>query len=459
GSPTFASLLVPLLRQWKTPLHEFQADVLGSALQRVNVRESTAAHVQILADALSLAQTNEQCEMAMEALGRAGDKMELAQLVAVPEVVRRLALGLARVATVTGDCGRVCEALLDIVERLVAVMAETRAQPARRDSRGKGGRWPGEVLASGMDQGVRLTPLHIECLKMCLLSKRRDLYTRAAASVVTAQFDSVGSMVAHRARSVMTYYLYAGMVCVGVGDTQRAMRMWQAVFALPSKHASAIQIAAYKRLTLVELEVSGKRARLAPFFAASHARTIESHAIGYVALAEAFAARTMAGVVAKMREMREALVSDGNLGLADRVLHMAPAHFVRRVGRAYARLSVGRLVELTGFTAHPLAARGDACAVLAQYIREMNDPAVALVDAAQGAAPRDAIVQFADPAATAAAALSPADRTRREELWAALLAEKAQEAEALRCRLVAIDRHLALTKENITSSRDQPTAT
>ncbi|KAJ2757597.1 COP9 signalosome complex subunit 3, partial [Coemansia nantahalensis] len=320
------------------------------------------------------------------------------------------------------------------------------------------------VLGSGVDRGVRLTPLHVECLKQCLLGRRREQYERvaaaAAAVVGEARFDSLGTMVAApRGRAVMEYSLYAGMVCVGAGDVARAARLWTAVFALPSKHASAIQIAAYKRLVLAELELGGRRAQLPGCFAAAHARTVESQAAAYGALADAFAARSMAGAVERLAAMRATLVADGNAGLGARVMQAAPAHFVRRVGRAYARVTVGRLVDLTGFRAHPLAAGGgDPHERLAQYVREMGDPAVALLDAgpAATAAPRDLVVCFADPAATAAAALPPAERARREELWAGRLAAKAREADGLRARLDGIDRHLALTKEHVTSMRDQP---
>ncbi|KAJ2712233.1 hypothetical protein H4R19_002858 [Coemansia spiralis] len=458
-SPSFELVVVPLLWQWKSPLGEFRADILGNALRRVDAQESSAVFLQLVADALSLARTGEQYAMALDGLHTAVAGVQFEQLVAAPMVVRRLAAALGQAAAAANDHGRICEAVLALLDRLTPMMRADCGSKNKSKSKGKGLRaWQGEVLCSGMDSGVRLTPLHVECLKQCLLSRRRDLYERAAAAVVVPRFDSLGTMVAQRARALMEYNLYAGMVCVGTGDVARAARLWTAVFALPSKHASAIHVAAYKRLTLAELELSGRRVRLPACFAPTHARTVESHAAGYVALGDAFAARTLAPAVAKLTDMRAVLDTDGNRGLAARVMQAAPAHFVRRVGRAYARVSVGRLVELTGFSAHPMAAGGDPCARLAQYISEMADPTVALVAADPAAPPRDMVVHFTDPAATAAAALAPAERTRREELWATRMADKVRETDELRARLDGIDRHLALTREHVLSLRNQPTA-
>ncbi|PIA14198.1 hypothetical protein COEREDRAFT_82877 [Coemansia reversa NRRL 1564] len=449
--------------------------------------------MQIVADALKLAKSREQAELALQALAQLSVSVGLDQLEEFPDVMQRLAKALARVGKKSGNHAQVCEGLLSIVENLNAQMlssktvniVETGAADKAKEERDVGafkgndrvkgleetkdesmaknkGAIKAQVLAPNANTGVRLTPLHVECLKQCLLSCRRDLYARAMVTLVGVPFDAFGSMVAHRARAFMEYHLYAGMVCVGVGALDTALAMWLLVFALPAKHASAIQIATYKRMLLLNLALHGDKPRLPAFFAGSHARVIESNAAAYASLAEMFGNKSMQLLLSKIETMRQTLEENGNWGLAQLMLDMMPRHFIKKAAESYLRIRVEQLVQITGFASHPrVVADGiGASASLVQYIQELNDSSVVLRDD-QGVEPGARVVDFLDNDATAsvqAMAMTPEGRIRNEQQWSARIEARVRDIEALRKHLLQTDQHLALTKEYASGSRDQATA-
>ncbi|KAJ2077891.1 hypothetical protein H4R24_004857 [Coemansia sp. RSA 988] len=475
ATTAFRRQVVPLLRKWEPPLVEFEADIIINSLSSLSLPEATAAYMQIAADALKLAKSREQAELALQSLAQLSVDVDLEQLVEFPDVMRRLAKALARVGKKAGNHAQVCEGLLGIVENLNVQMVSTKAvdtaesavvDAAKGGDGGAGARkgktvssTKGEVLAANANAGVRLTPLHTECLKQCLLSCRRDLYARAMNSVVGVSFDAFGSMVGHRARAFMEYHLYAGMVCVGVGDLDTALELWQLVFALPAKHASAIQIATYKRMLLVNLSLHGSKAHLPAFFASSHARVIENNSSPYTLLADMFNDKSMQPALSKIKGMQRILEDSGDLGLAQLMLDMMPRHFIKKAAKLYSSIRVEQLLQITGFANHPRVTASDVSAseVLARYIQEMNDSSVALRDG-QGVDPGAWVVDFLDNDATASAqaiAMTPEERIRGEQLWTARIEARVRDIEDMRKHLLQIDRHLALTKEYASSSRDQ----
>ncbi|KAJ2616330.1 hypothetical protein H4S08_000824 [Coemansia sp. RSA 1365] len=486
ATSAFRRQVVPLLKKWEAPLVEFEADIIVNSLSSLSLPEATAAYMQIAADALKLAKSREQAELALQSLSQLSVSVGLEQLEEFPDVMQRLAKALARVGKKAGNHAQVCEGLLSIVEKLNAQMLSTTAvgivatgaADKAKEGRGAGavkgskidrvegleeskhkGAIKAQELAANANAGVRLTPLHIECLKQCLLSCRRDLYARAMETVVGVPFDAFGNMVAHRARAFMEYHLYAGMVCVGVGALDTALGMWQLVFALPARHVSAIQIATYKRMLLLNLALRGDKARLPAFFAGSHARVIESNASAYASLIDMFGNKSMRPVLSKIESMRQTLEENGNWGLAQLMLDMMPRHFIKKAADSYLRIRVEQLVQITGFGSHPRAVAdgAGASAALVRYIQELSDPSVVLRDE-QGLEPGARVVDFLDNDATAsvqAVAMTPEERIRNEKQWAARIEARVGGIEALRKQLLQTDRHLALTKEYASGSRDQ----
>ncbi|KAJ2506869.1 hypothetical protein IWW47_001375, partial [Coemansia sp. RSA 2052] len=313
--------LISLLQNWRVPLEEFSADELTRALGRVDPAQSTLAFAQIAVDCAVLARTSEQFGLAAAALRRVAAEGRLeALLQAFPAMLQRLADAAAR----AGDPALACELLADVAEALIAHMAGDQ-------SKGEG------EARLGRRGGVRLTPVHVECVRQCVLARRAVLHRRVAARVLGVRLDALGACfgAAQRGRALMEYSLYGGMVYAALGTDDDALRAWQRVFAVPARHVSAIAVAAFKRRALLHVAARGSRARLPAFYAAVHARALEAQAAAYVALADACCpagVASLAPALARIGDMRGALVADENAGLADRLVHALPAHFVRRCG-------------------------------------------------------------------------------------------------------------------------------
>ncbi|KAJ2863327.1 COP9 signalosome complex subunit 3 [Coemansia aciculifera] len=448
------TVLVPILQGWRTPLDEFNADELNRALGRVNPAQCTLAYAQLAIDCVVLCRTVEQATLAAQAIRRLAAEGRLEQFQEYPAMLQRLADTVGRI----GDHALACELLADVAESLIAQMA---ADPIST------GQDPVQRL--GRTSGVRLTAVHIECARQCILARRTALHQRVASRVLGVPLDALGSLVGasgQRGRAFLEYSYYSGMVFAALGAADEALRAWQRVFALPARHVSAIAIAAYKRRTLLHLAKHGTKPRMPPFFAAVHARAIEGHAAMYVALAEVCCPpgiTSLAPALAKVSDMRSVLAGDENMGLAHHLVHELPAHYIRRCGLVYSSLHVDRLAELIGFSAHPLVAvrsRGggvatepvDVAGALARYIRAMNDPSVVLDDSSS------MVVRFVPVRATVSALpnnalLGHGDGAERQ--WAEAVEQKVAEATALRVRLEELDRHLALTREYVVGSRDK----
>ncbi|KAJ2434292.1 hypothetical protein IWW41_001555 [Coemansia sp. RSA 2522] len=130
-----------------------------------------------------------------------------------------------------------------------------------------------------------------------------------------------------------------------------------------------------------------------------------------------------------------------------------PRHFIKRVGSAYASISVAQLASITEFGVHPLASRAsDPHAALVLYIQEMNDASVVVVQG-PGVLARDAVVNFSDTRATMGPVTDGTAHIETEQQWAELIENKVQQVDELHQYLTKLDRHLALSKEYISAHR------
>ncbi|KAJ2551357.1 hypothetical protein EV175_003722 [Coemansia sp. RSA 1933] len=441
--------LIRLLRDWVCPLTDYDAGVFMPILNNLNPSSNTLAYSQVLVDALNLAATADEFASLTEPLSRLASQIQFVQIEQCPELLRRLVDVIQRMSQISQNSAYACDVLVDIVGTLNEQMALTRQAPISVDDI----REHKQRLGSGGNHGVRLTPLHVECLRQCLLAKRRALHERVAQVVLATRLDAIGKLDFQRLRPFLEYHHYAGMVYLGLQQAEQALHMWRMVFAVPTRNISTIQIETFKRFTLTHLLVHGTRGSLPQMFVAAHVRPIEGHAGAYVALAEACASRQIGVAVKELKEMRSKFASDGNLGLATRLVNALPAHCVRRCAGVYVRLPLERLVEVIDFSEHPLASSGQGSAedVLGRYIQEMGDPSVVLEDNNGTMA-----VRFVDVKATVSPIPGVADTpgVPLETQWSQAIAAKVSEANALQKHLQEVDQHLALTMEYVARSRE-----
>ncbi|KAJ1663129.1 COP9 signalosome complex subunit 3 [Coemansia sp. RSA 1813] len=438
-----SSAFFKLLRDWQCPFADFNADEFIRMLSSLDPSRSTLVYSQILVDALNLAATSDEFATLAEPLSELTRQIQFEQIALFPEILRRLAHVIRRMAQLSENSAYACSILVDIVETLNKQMALTRLPPISINDI----KQHKQRLGSGSNHGVRLTPLHIECLRQCLLANRRTLHERVAQVVLATRLDAIGKLAGQRLRPFLEYHHYAGMVYTGLQQMEQALHMWRMVFAVPTCYISTIQIHTFKRFTLAHVLVHGTRGSLPAMFVPAHVRPIESQAAAYVALADACATKQIALAVKAYEDMHSVLVKDSNLGLAMRLINELPAHCVRHCSGVYVRLPLNRLAQVINFSEHPLGRNKDQGSVedaLGRYIQNMNDPCVVLEENGGVMA-----VRYVDARATVSPIPGAAEPpgVPLEVQWSQSIAAKAQEANALQQYLQEIDQHLALTRD------------
>ncbi|KAJ1962767.1 hypothetical protein GGI12_002449 [Dipsacomyces acuminosporus] len=325
-----------------------------------------------------------------------------------------------------------------------------------------------ERLGSSMNKGVRLTSLHIECLKQCILAHRRLLHLAVAEKVLSYKFDSLSGLVDSTSKAFMQYHYYAGMVYVGLDEMEKAVNTWQLVFAIPSKHLSSIQVATYKKILLAHVVASnGKKYQLPGFYSSVLLRELESLASSYISLSEALATASSYSsgssptdrVIKRVDEMRDTLMRDQNQGYVGKILRDLPAIQIKNISKAYSTIRVSQLVELIGYSANVfLRGNDNPSASLIAYIQQMDDPSIHVQQ--QGDEIGSAMVAFVPVKSTISQLPNQGPsgdteaRINIESMWVDAVKQKFEETELLKARLSQLDKHLALTREYVTNSRD-----
>ncbi|KAJ1945723.1 hypothetical protein EC988_005691, partial [Linderina pennispora] len=427
------------LQRWRPP-SAFDADLFLSALSELQPQQHTLVCAQILTDALNTATSLEQVSAVDPQLTRFISDFDMASLEHNISSLNRLVASISRLGDVL-EVELACEWLVSLTMALNKKMAAEKPAVGSVDGV--------EVLGSNANRGVRPTMAHLDCLLFCLYSRRRDLHLAVLDNIISVQFTALGSLAgSDRGKAFMQYHYHAGMVAVGVGRMEQAIQLWKLVFAVSLQNVSAIQVATYKRLVLISLLEHGKKPRLPSFYPNVHVRDIEAASDAYVSLADAYANDSTPMVLQRLASMSRQLSADENASLAQRVLRRLPLHQIRKTASVYASMRVVQLAEKIGFASHPLADGRNAVQALAEYIAEMQDPAVQL----QG----DVVVFVPD---TATVSVLPNhgmadDALDIEARWAAKIKDKVEETERLRSRLAELDQHLALTEEYVTHARD-----
>ncbi|KAJ2781721.1 hypothetical protein GGI15_003140 [Coemansia interrupta] len=409
-----------------------------------------------------LALNSRQVEMTKQALAAiCNGSVQMAQVARVHELIDRLARALGHMATSKNDIPAVCELAIDMVD----VMNAQMASQMRDDTQGAS--FVKQTL--GSSKGIRLTPLHIECLRLCILARRRALHEQVARTILDVEFASFGLQSGDtRAQAFMQYCYYAGMIYAALADDaslKKAQKQWMLTFAIPGKFASSIQLEAFKKLTLVKLILDGKPVKLPSFFAPTHVKAIEGPATIYSGIADAFTGtKSMARALSAVREKQVFINKDDNEGLAELMVQRMPALFIKRMGEIYSSMRLGTLAKAIGFDVHPLASHisnaDELATILARFIESMNDDSVTVVQ--QDGSPIDAssTVRFSPACATLssvpnAPVLSASERIAIEQQWSERIQSQVAQTEALRHKLVHLDRHIALTDEYVNNSREQ----
>ncbi|KAG9009920.1 hypothetical protein FRB90_008085 [Tulasnella sp. 427] len=164
--------------------------------------------------------------------------------------------------------------------------------------------------------------------------------------------------------------------------------------AAPGNIASAVQLEAFKKLTLVQLIAYGKTRPLPKYVNFTTARVLKQQPY------QTFA-KNYPGTAAALNEVLEKdlahFTADGNVGLMKQAIRHAPRWIIRRLTDTYVTLSVAEISKAiasdVASSSSPEAIEGTTLLILSMI--EQNEIHATLTPSAEG--PAAAIVTFRDP--------------------------------------------------------------
>ncbi|KAI8923463.1 hypothetical protein BC831DRAFT_470998 [Entophlyctis helioformis] len=195
---------------------------------------------------------------------------------------------------------------------------------------------------------VHLTPLHVLCLKHCILAKNY----RAARPLVDTPVTDISSPVAPiRVQDFLLYHYYGGLVYVGTKSFRNAQQFFEICLHAPSNVPSAIQIEAYKRFVLVSLLLNGEAPPMAKSIPQAVSRGCRSSASAYTDLASAYASLDPSRTSSKVSQRTNMFAADKTLGLVQQCLADLVRRKIQKLTNTYLTLSlsgIAKTVDLVG---------------------------------------------------------------------------------------------------------------
>ena len=190
---------------------------------------------------------------------------------------------------------------------------------------------------------AHFTPLHAECLKVCLLAK---CYWAAQPLLdqELLQVDREATLVTPR--DLLLYHYYAGMVQTGLKRYKSAINYFTLCVSAPTHVHNAIMIEAYKKCLLCSLVATGEPPRLPKYISPTIARPIKNSLGGYTEFADAFAKSDRVELKALLEKHAAMFSRDHNLGLAKQCVPALLRRTVRMLTETYLTLSLTQIADI-----------------------------------------------------------------------------------------------------------------
>ncbi|DBA00153.1 TPA: hypothetical protein N0F65_000476 [Lagenidium giganteum] len=171
-----------------------------------------------------------------------------------------------------------------------------------------------------------LTPLHGHFLYLCLRSK---CYFAAMELLDQPIYEIHSPSSGMTVVDYLSYAYYGGVLYLGQKRYEEAMDFFLMAVTTPAVSLSAFVIEAYKKLVLTSLIVTGKPPTLPKYTPFVVTRHLDAHCVPYMELSKLFTAnegkkdvgqpltsQDAARVAELIEQHKDALIKDGNMGLA-----------------------------------------------------------------------------------------------------------------------------------------------
>uniref|UniRef100_A0A7S1XUH7 COP9 signalosome complex subunit 3 N-terminal helical repeats domain-containing protein n=1 Tax=Phaeomonas parva TaxID=124430 RepID=A0A7S1XUH7_9STRA len=187
-----------------------------------------------------------------------------------------------------------------------------------------------------------LTPLHPAILRLCLLGRCHHI---AARLIDNDAIFEVAPDVDLTPADYLCYFYYGGTALAGLLRFRDAAEMLRLCVAMPSQgEVSAIAVAAYRRLLIVNLLASREPATLPKHVNRMVADALREASKPYKALEDVFTApeATVAGLEEAIAARADVLEVDTNLGLANQLPKALRRKKLASLSRSYMTIPLGK---------------------------------------------------------------------------------------------------------------------
>lgn len=227
------------------------------------------------------------------------------------------------------------------------------------------------VLGAAASSQWCLTTLHTDFLQVCLAAKA---FKAASAVAAVDVYDVDGDERVFSAEDYARYWLYAGMVAIGLKQWARALEALRNCVTTPAMALSAVVVEAYKKFVLVSLISKGAVAELPKYTPAIVRNNSSTFASQYVLLADAFKRMDRPELLKVVKEGEDVFTEDGNFGLVKQAVASLARRKVQQLTHFYVTVSMSDVAKNVGLdsvaTAEELLVDmincGDVCASIDQ---------------------------------------------------------------------------------------------
>ncbi|KAI1003777.1 hypothetical protein K3495_g4428 [Podosphaera aphanis] len=148
--------------------------------------------------------------------------------------------------------------------------------------------------------------------------------------------------------SILEYFLYSGMACLGARKWENALKFFECAITYPAKDAvSKLMVEAYKKWVLTSLLHRGKVPELPKTIAASTTRVFHVLAKPYECLAFTFENDTASELKSEAEAALDIWLKDCNKGLVLQVLASYQKFQIRNLAAIYSKISIPEVHEKT----------------------------------------------------------------------------------------------------------------
>jgi len=198
------------------------------------------------------------------------------------------------------------------------------------------------VLAATAGSQWALTSVHTDFLQVCLAAKA---YKVASSVTSTDVFEVESDKQLYNAEDYVRYWLYAGMVAIGLKQWETAIDALRNCITTPATALSAVVIEAFKKFVLVSLIARGNVAELPRYTPAVVTHNKEHFASPYLLLAEAFGKFDDAALLKIATDSKAAFDEDKNFGLVKQAVSSLTRRKVQRLTDFYVTVSLADIAK------------------------------------------------------------------------------------------------------------------